>query len=91
MYNMYTLTWILFAGGKMNSMITRLQTIKDMKRSSPTEKALSKYTGNDFRLHNMHIQQGTHFIRKKYKKTVFLLRRAHHALGHKSFTVDKCQ
>lgn len=33
-------------GGKMNSMITRLQTIKDMKRSSPTEKALSKYTGN---------------------------------------------
>ena len=46
MYNMYTLTWILFAGGKMNSMITRLQTIKAMKRSSPTEKALSKYTGN---------------------------------------------
>ena len=47
MYNMFTSSmWILFAGGKMESMITRLQTISDMKRKSRTENALSKYTGN---------------------------------------------
>ena len=47
MYNMFTSSmWILFAGGKMESMITRLQTISDMKRESTTENALSKYTGN---------------------------------------------
>ena len=47
MYNMFRLSmWILFAGGKMESMITRLQTISDMKRKSRTENALSKYTGN---------------------------------------------
>ena len=47
MYNMFTSSmWILFAGGKMESMVTRLQTISDMKRKSTTENALSKYTGN---------------------------------------------